>query len=287
MNMNSLYEFSGGQRKRIKDAEKQLEEDILYAPTVWMRFVNGIQIQDLKPKYFVEAIDMIEKHFIHEDVIFRNIDVIRDITSIRIFREKLRCSMEELFSLVAIDQLHEDALAGVLVLKLVKKCDFGRTFSKTSLSTSKMYSSIIDFINSIYASVDIFYMYRCDSFLRYYLLCIKPEYRKNNLGYRLMQAGIDVARQLKVGVVMGIFDCFKLQKLAKQLGMYTISHIVYENWSDDTSELKFSHHSSGKETCALMVGKIPGPPPPEITFSEKAYTKKNKDSKEKKKNKKK
>lgn len=39
------------------------------------------------------------------------------------------------------------------------------------------------------------------------------------LGLQLMLSGVDVARSLNISVVMGLFTCCSLQKLAKKIGM--------------------------------------------------------------------
>lgn len=241
----------------------KLQKARIFGPIVWARLDNGIRIEDLKPKYFEDTLDMIEQYFVTEDVVFRNTDIVKDPQSLNSFREKLLHNMKDLSSIVVIDENNENPVAGVLILKALKKCDFGRVFSRVYLSSGKAYSSIINFLNYFSRHVDLFETFSCEIYLRYYLICIRPEYRKRNLGYRLMLTGLDIARHLEIPIVMGIFDCFKLQKLAKRLGMQTVFEIHYSTWIDKTGELKFCDPGAGNYTCALMAGEVPPPPPPE------------------------
>lgn len=72
----------------------------------------------------------------------------------------------------------EDGLAGVLLLKTLKKCDMGRVFSRNQLTEGKPLRSIMNFINYVNKKVDLFVQFQCDIYLRYYLVCIKPEHRR-------------------------------------------------------------------------------------------------------------
>ncbi|KAJ8984081.1 hypothetical protein NQ317_006580 [Molorchus minor] len=46
------------------------------------------------------------------------------------------------------------------------------------ITDGKSYQSIMDFMNYISRKADIFEQFECDGYLRYYLVCIRPEYRK-------------------------------------------------------------------------------------------------------------
>lgn len=72
---------------------------------------------------------------------------------------------------------NDNCIAGVLVLNPVQKCDFGRVYSRTMLVEGNSYKSITDFMNYINRKVDVFEVFQCEIYLRYYLLCIAPEYR--------------------------------------------------------------------------------------------------------------
>jgi len=72
-------------------------------------------------------------------------------------------------------------MAGVLILKPVQKCDFGRVYSRTKLIQGEAYQSYQEFINYVTRKVDVFERFGCDRYLQYYLLCIHPDYRGNGI----------------------------------------------------------------------------------------------------------
>nr|CAI5840375.1 unnamed protein product [Callosobruchus analis] len=131
-------------------------------------------------------------------------------------------------------------------------------------------------MNYVNRKVDIYEHFQCEIFLRYYLLCITPPYRGKGLGYQMMLTGIDIARHLNIPVVMGLMTNWKLQKLARKLGMETLYEIEYKTWHDKTGELVFCNPGAGNYTCALMAGELPPPPPPPPPPKKESNTKKEK-----------
>ncbi|XP_074032419.1 arylalkylamine N-acetyltransferase-like 2 [Leptinotarsa decemlineata] len=255
------------EEERAKQATNDLQDEIdkmklqkerIFGPLIWRRLTSGFRIQDLKPQYYEQVLDMIIEHFIHEDVVLRNSNFAEDTDSIKSFREKLLHTMKDQSSIIAIDESNEE-IAGVLLLKAVKKCDFGRVFSRVQLSEGKIYQSVIGFMNFLNRKVDVFEHYQCEVFLRYYLLCINPEYRRKALGWQLMDTGLDIARHLKIPVIMAIMDCCKLQKMGQKLGMETLFEIEYVKWRDKYEELIFCDPGAGNYTCALMAGRVKQP----------------------------
>ncbi|VEN36641.1 unnamed protein product [Callosobruchus maculatus] len=183
--------------------------------------------------------------------------------------------MKDRSSIIAIDE-ENDEIAGVLILKAVKKCDYGRVFSRIMLSDGLVYQSVKEFMNYITRKVDIYEHFQCEIFLRYYLLCITPPYRGKGLGYHMMQTGVDIARHLNIPVIMGLMTNWKLQKLARKLGMETVFEIEYKTWHDKTGELVFCNLGAGNYSCALMAGELPPPPPPPPPPKKESNTKKEK-----------
>ncbi|XP_030766679.1 uncharacterized protein LOC115890552 [Sitophilus oryzae] len=256
--------------KQLKD-ELQEEEDKLklqleriFGPLVWRRLQNGIKIQDLQEKHFQEAVDLILENYMQEDILFRNTTIKNDLASQKSFADRLIFKLKDRASIMAIDEANEDCLAGVLVLNPVTKCDFGRVYSRTMLVEGKAYKSITDFMNYINRKVDVFDQCQCDIYLRYYLLCIRSDYRNKGLGYQMMQVGIDIARHLKIPIVMGVFNNYNLQKIAKKIGFNQILfEYKYVKWSDKNGELVFCDPGPGNYTCNVMAGIVPPPPEPD------------------------
>ncbi|XP_072394719.1 uncharacterized protein [Diabrotica undecimpunctata] len=253
------------QEEILEDEDKlKQQKEKLFGPLVWCKLSSGIKIIDLQPINYDQAANIILDYFVNEDVIFRNATRFSDdLDSVASFRDKLIVSMMDRSSIIAVTE--DDEIAGILILKAVKKSDFGRVFSRVTITQGKPYTSITKFMNKINRKVDVYKKFNCDIYLRYYLLCIKPEYRGKGLGFRLMSSGLDVARHLRISVVMGIFDCWKLQQYAGRLGMQRIYEYNYRKYRDQERELVFCDLGAGNFTCSFMAGKIPSQTTPENT----------------------
>ncbi|CAH1990578.1 unnamed protein product [Acanthoscelides obtectus] len=105
--------------------------------------------------------------------------------SVKSYNEKLIHTMKDRVSIIAIDE-ENDEIAGALILKAVKKCDYGRVFSRVMLSDGVIYQSVKEFMNYVNRKVDIYEHFQCEIFLRFYLLCITPPYRGRGLGFQMM-----------------------------------------------------------------------------------------------------
>lgn len=69
-------------------------------------------------------------------------------------------------------------MAGVLVLKVVRKIDFGRVFSRVKLVEGDALKKCLRIKNNLSRKADIFAEFDCEMYLRYYAVCVKPEYRR-------------------------------------------------------------------------------------------------------------
>ncbi|XP_060518415.1 uncharacterized protein LOC132697139 [Cylas formicarius] len=240
-----------------EDKIKLMQEKI-FAPLVWRRLGSGIKIQDLKSNYYEDAVAIILKYFINEDVLFRNTKIADDPSSQESFGRRIMYKLKDSTSIIAIDEGHENKVTGILLLNVVNKSDFARIYSRTMLVEGNAYKSISEFMNFVNRKVDVFEECQHDTYLQFYLLCIVPEYRGQGLGYHLMRAGMDVARHLKIPTVMGIFNSYSMQKLATRVGIdRTLYEVEYANWVDPLGELVFCDPGPGNYTCAMMVGTVP------------------------------
>ncbi|KAF7269614.1 uncharacterized protein LOC143202490 [Rhynchophorus ferrugineus] len=256
--------------KQLKDELQEEEDKIklqqerIFGPLVWRRLQNGIKIQDLQELYFEKAIDLVLSAFVQEDVLFRNTKFKDDSASIKSFTSRLIYKLNDRASIIAIDDDNDGFVAGVLILNPVQKCDFGRVYSRTMLVEGEAYRGITDFMNYINRKVDVFQQCNCDIYLRYYLLCIHPEYRGRRLGYQMMMVGLDIARHLNIPIAMGVFNSYSLQKLARKIGIdQTLFEYQYVKWADRNGGLVFCDPGAGNYTCNVMVGVVPPPPEPE------------------------
>ncbi|CAH1990579.1 unnamed protein product [Acanthoscelides obtectus] len=119
----------------------KLQKERIFGPIVWKRLAYGIRIQDLHAMYFEPLLDIIEEHYVTENVVFRNTRFLEDDKSVKSYNEKLIHTMKDRVSIIAIDE-ENDEIAGALILKAVKKCDYGRVFSRVMLSDGVIYQSV-------------------------------------------------------------------------------------------------------------------------------------------------
>lgn len=244
------------QEVQQEEDKMKLQKERIFGAIIWRRIFEGIKIQDLKPNLYEETLDMIEKFYLSEAVVFKSSNILKDPISVKSFRDKLLFNMKNQCSIVAVDEANEERLVGVLLLKAINKCDYGRVFSRTQLLDGASYQSIQNFFNHINRKVDIFEHYQCDTYLRYYLLCIQPDYRGKGIGFQLMEAALTVAKHLNINIMMGIFGNHHLQRLARKIGMETLYEQEYVSWKDKMGELQFCDPGAGNYASALMAGEV-------------------------------
>lgn len=139
-----------------------------------------------------------QNDYFQEEVLCRNACLQEDEVSVESFLRQLLFNMKDNCSLVVIDEsrytklivskidfvnnvrivLAEELLAGALILKIVRKIDFGRVFSRVMLVDGVAMKKCIKIKNHLSRKTDIFADFDCEMFLRYYAICIKPQYRK-------------------------------------------------------------------------------------------------------------
>ncbi|XP_018332795.1 uncharacterized protein LOC108742207 isoform X1 [Agrilus planipennis] len=250
--------------KEIKQDQEE-EEDIyqvrkerIFAPVVWQILTNGIKIQDLKEDKFQLALAMLEEHYLPSEDLGRNVDLMLDETSVQYSVKRLQYYIKEGSSLIAVTE--DGEVVGLLILRTAKKNEFARVFSRAQITEGESLKKCLQVKNYINRKVDVYEHFNVDAFLRFYAVCIAPTYRKKALGFTMMKCGVDVARSLKMPVILGIFTNFKLQKLAKRLGMEVIKEVNYVDWRDEQHELIFSDPGPGNYTIALMACYTPPAP---------------------------
>ncbi|KAK4873912.1 hypothetical protein RN001_013272 [Aquatica leii] len=265
-------------------------------PLVWKRNAQGIRFQDLKEQYYDEVLNMIKEYYLPNDILHKNTDFLNDEESVECYLERVLCQLKDCSSIIAVDENYDFEefdeegnvipiikkpfeegkikIIGVLIVKILNKSALDRVFSSIKLIQGDAIKKCMDIKIALSRTVDIFKIMDCEKVLRYYEMCVIPEYRHKGIGYQLMDAGLYVARSLNIPVVAGIFSNGKLQKLAGRIGMKPIKEINYCDWRDEECELIFDDPGAGNYTCALMAGYVlpppPPPPPPQVTPEELA-----------------
>ncbi|KAJ3653383.1 hypothetical protein Zmor_012637 [Zophobas morio] len=236
------------------------QKERIYAPVVWRRLGSGIRIQDLKSNYYDRVLQIIQECYFQEEVLSRNSNFAGDPDSVKSFLDHVLSYLKDRSSIIGLDEANEDAIVGFLVLKVMHKNDYSDVFSRVMPVEGDAHKKCVNFLNYIARKADIYTEYNCEEFLRYVLLCIRPEYRKRGLGLQFYLSAVDVARSLSIPVVMGIFSSWSQQKLGKKIGMKVSFELYYTAWRDKFNELAFPEPGQGNYTCAVMAGFLPPPP---------------------------
>lgn len=133
-----------------------------------------------------------------EEVLCRNSEMLLDEVSTQSFLKQMLFNIHDHMSIIILEEakieteteaepetdstkepsVHEDILAGALIMKVIHKIDFGRVFSRAMLVEGEAMKRCVALKNTLNRKVDIFVEFNCEDYLRYYALCVKPCYRK-------------------------------------------------------------------------------------------------------------
>ncbi|XP_044751871.1 uncharacterized protein LOC123311844 [Coccinella septempunctata] len=240
----------------------KLQREKIFAPIIWKDIpAQGLQIQDLKVPMFEESMKLIEKHFLDEDLLCRNANLSKDPVSVKSFLSIVHFNLKYRQSIALVD-VENKKIVGVLILKTVQKNDCGRVFDRVQMIEGDAFREVSRFLGQVTRKLDIYEYFNIDTYLEYVLLCIKKNHRHRGLGYQLMECGLSVARAQQCPIVSGIFVTHKLQKRAEKLGMKILYKLSYLDWKDEDGEMIFPEPGAGNYYCAMMGGEVPPPLPP-------------------------
>ncbi|KAF5299365.1 hypothetical protein FQR65_LT06596 [Abscondita terminalis] len=269
------------EQKITEDFEQGIEPEDFYSiqlkridkPLVWKKSDGGIKIQDLKEHQFDEVLSIFKKYYMTDDVLCRNSKLLQDEESLNCYLNRLRFQLNDLCSIVAIDekvsQQVKEKIVGILILRIIREEDDTRTFSFVQLIEGEAMQKCMELKNHVNRKVDIFQKMNCDVFLRYYEMCVLPEYKNRRIDYLLMFSALSVAHSFKIPAIGGLFPNYSTQRLAKAIGMQIVSEVEYTSWKDEHGELIFEDPGPGNYSCALMTGEVPPPPPQPLSKTSK------------------
>ncbi|KAF5288888.1 hypothetical protein FQA39_LY03767 [Lamprigera yunnana] len=202
-------------------------------PIVWGRNGGGFRFAELKEDHFDEVVHIFKEHYIPNDVILKNLNMIEDKESMESFCSRLLLTLKNGSSIIAVSRSSQENIAAVLVLRTIDKFDYGRVTSRTKLVAGRCMKKFTKLKEHIYRQIDYYLKYNCERILRFYYLCVTPEYKHIGLGYQMMLTALSVARANGAGVVVGLFPTFKLQNLAENLGMKKQYEVKFSEWEED------------------------------------------------------
>ncbi|XP_045470488.1 uncharacterized protein LOC123677817 [Harmonia axyridis] len=256
-----LDEIYNTLHKELRDYEKL--RDTPYPYQLWQRIPRcNLKLQELKPNYYFDAINVIEQYYLDEEPLFRTMHLIEDHDSSISFRLRVLNNLKNSTSVIALNEGNLLEIAGVLVLVEVTRNYFSRTMSREDLVQGHCHRKYVKLTSSLAYDVDLYSMFECFIFLRIYVLCIKPNYRHMGLGLKFFETAFYVAQSLRIPVIMGVFTDSCLQVLARKIGMKEIKKIEYSDWKDCEENEVFSNLRPDHTCCSLMAGTVPLPPPP-------------------------
>lgn len=70
----------------------------------------------------------------------------------------------------------------MLVLKVLPKAEFGRVFSRVQLLEGEAMKKCAELTGYLNRKFDVYSSFECDIFLRYYAICVVPQYRRKGKG---------------------------------------------------------------------------------------------------------
>jgi hypothetical protein len=101
------------EEEKLRQLNEELEEEEnrikaqkerIYAPVVWKRLGSGIRIQDLKPVYYDQVLQIIEECYFQEEVLCRNSNLAEDPESIKSFLNVVMFNLKDRTSIIALDE---------------------------------------------------------------------------------------------------------------------------------------------------------------------------------------
>ncbi|CAG9856324.1 unnamed protein product [Phyllotreta striolata] len=225
-----------------------------HTPIVWGEPMPGVKIIDLQEQRYKEAFQFICDVVVPEDVVLKSTRLLDDPESLEAFEEKVIFIMRDRTSMIAVNE--ENEIVGILVMKVVRKFDFSKTFSQLQVRRGKIFLTIMKFYNNVYKETDVFEKLQVDMYLRLYWIGVRHSYRRNKIGHQMMWCSLDLLKSLNLNGIMALLTTAKLQATAHYMGMDSIYTYFYSRWRDLSETLIFRGIGGGNYCCALMAGYI-------------------------------
>ncbi|CAH2058104.1 unnamed protein product, partial [Iphiclides podalirius] len=107
------------------EAEAEIEKmkvlaERIKAPSIWCRLPNGIRFEDLQDNRYDEATQLLEEHYVMEEVTYRSLNIIQDKEGTEEFLNNARIWMKDKMSIAAVNEETEE-LAGILIMRIQEK----------------------------------------------------------------------------------------------------------------------------------------------------------------------
>ncbi|KAL4716761.1 hypothetical protein ACJJTC_001917 [Scirpophaga incertulas] len=239
---------------------KELEARIK-APSIWGRVLCGIRFEDLQDRRYDDAVRMLKKHYLPEEITYRSLKIAEDKEGTEEFVHNARIWMKDKMSIAAVKE-GEDQLVGVLIMRIQEKNAFSRTFSRVKITHNPLYTSVMKFYNEVEKPVDVYEKLGVRKYIKVYVIALKKRYRHRGIAKDMLKAAILLAKSAFVPVIAGIFTTARSQQIAEEIGFEKLNEIYYIRYLKD-GEVVFSDAGLGNYGAAMMAYRIPGVEEPE------------------------
>ncbi|CAG4945076.1 unnamed protein product [Parnassius apollo] len=252
--MKLMFEMAKSEAEIEIEKMKILEERIK-APSIWGRVPCGLRFEDLQDKRYEDAVKLIKRHYISEEITFRSVKLAQNQEGTDEYIHNVRIWMKDKMSIAAVKE-GTDQLVGVLIMRIQEKSAFSRTFSRVKITYNPLYTSVVTFYNEIEKPVNIFDELGVRRYLKIYILALKARYRHRGLANEMLKAAIALASSANVPAIAGIFTTSRGQVIAEKLGFVKYNEIYYIRYLID-DKIVFTDTGLGNYGAAFMAYRIP------------------------------
>ncbi|XP_049706318.1 uncharacterized protein LOC126056625 [Helicoverpa armigera] len=233
---------------------KQLEERIK-APSIWGRVACGVRFEDLQDRRYDEAIRLLKKHYLPEEITYRSVKIADDKEGTDEFVHNVRIWMKDKMSIAAVKE-GTDQLVGVLIMRIQEKSAFSRTFSRVKITHNPLYTTVMGFYNEIERPVNIYDALNIKRYFKIYVIALKNRYRHRGIAKEMLKAAMSLSSSASVAAIAGIFTTARSQTIAQELGFTKLNEIYYVRYLLD-GEIVFYDTGLGNYGAAIMAYRIP------------------------------
>ncbi|CAG4965994.1 unnamed protein product [Colias eurytheme] len=239
---------------------KALEERIK-APSIWGRVPCGIRFEDLQDRRYEDAVRLLKKHYLTEEITYRSVKIADDKEGTDEFIHHARVWMKDKMSIAAVKE-GTDQLVGVMIMRIQEKQAFSRTFSRVKITYNPLYSTVVTFNREVEKPVNVFDKLGVRRYFKIYVLALKARYRHRGIAKEMLKAAINLSTSASVPAISGLFGTGRGQQIAEELGFEKFNEIYYVRYLID-DQIVFWDTGLGNYGMALMGYRIPSVDEPE------------------------
>ncbi|CAF4941543.1 unnamed protein product [Pieris macdunnoughi] len=236
-------------------------ETRIKAPSIWGRYPGGIRFEDLQERRYEDAVRLLKKHYLTEEITYRSVKIADDKEGVDEFTHQARIWMKDKMSIAAVKE-GTDKLIGVLIMRIQEKQAFSRTFSRVKITYNPLYSTVVAFNNELEKPVNLFEKLGVRRYFKIYVLALKPRYRHRGISKEMLKGAISLSMSANVPAIAGFFTTGRGQQIADSLGFVKFNEIYYVRYIID-DQIVFWDTGLGNYGSALMGYRIPSIEEPE------------------------